>query len=86
MDDRDSIPRRGKDRSVHHQTKTGSEVHSASYPMGTEESFPGVKRPGNEASHSSPYSEEGKNTYTSTLPYVFMAWCLIQYRGNETNI
>jgi hypothetical protein len=36
--------------------------------MGTERSFPGVKRPGREADHSSPISAEVKNTliYTST--------------------
>jgi hypothetical protein len=36
---------------------------------------PGVKRPGREADHSPPASAEVKNTwtYTSALPYVFMA-------------
>jgi hypothetical protein len=37
---------------------------------------PGVKRPGREGNHSPPTSAEVKNTwiYTSTPPYVFMAW------------
>jgi hypothetical protein len=43
---------------------------------------PAVKRPGLEADNSPPSSVEIKNTwsYTSTPPYVFMAWCLIQHR------
>jgi len=38
--------------------------------------------PGNEADHSPPSSAEVKNawSYTSTPPYVFMAWCLVKYR------
>jgi hypothetical protein len=31
---------------------TGSGAHPSSYPLGTEGSFPGVKRPGREAEHS----------------------------------
>jgi hypothetical protein len=51
--------------------------HPASYPMGTRDSFPGVKRSGREADQSPPSSAEVKNawSYTSTLQYVFMAWC-----------
>jgi hypothetical protein len=39
----------------------------------------GVKRPGHEADHSPPTSDEVKNTwiYTSTHPYSFTAYCLI---------
>jgi hypothetical protein len=52
-------------------------VHS--YLMGTGGSSPGVKRPKREADHSPPTSAEVKKTwiYTSTPPYVFMAYCLI---------
>jgi hypothetical protein len=42
----------------------------------------GVKRPrGREADHSPPSSAEVKNTwsYTSTLQYVFIAWCLVKH-------
>jgi hypothetical protein len=55
--------------------QTGPGAHSASYPMGTEVSFPGVKRPGSEARHSPPTSDDDENKwiYTSTPPYVFMA-------------
>jgi hypothetical protein len=46
----------------------------------------GVKRPRHEADYSPPSSAEVKNTwsYTSTPPYVFMAWCLVKYRDNFT--
>jgi hypothetical protein len=44
--------------------------------------LPGVKPPEREADHSSPSSAEVKNawSYTSTLSYIFMAWCLVKYR------
>jgi hypothetical protein len=40
---------------------------------------PGVKRPGLEADHSPTSITEIKNggSYTSTSPYFFMSWCLI---------
>jgi hypothetical protein len=46
----------------------------------------GIKRPGREADHSPPSSAEVKNawSYTSTLQYVFIAWCLVKYRDNFT--
>jgi hypothetical protein len=55
--------------------QTGSGVHPTSYPMGTGGSIPGVKRPGSEADHHPPTSDEIRKTwvYTSTPPYVFMA-------------
>jgi hypothetical protein len=45
-----------------------------------------LKRPGREADHSPQSSAEIKNTwsYTSTLRYVFMAWCLVKHRDNFT--
>jgi hypothetical protein len=45
----------------------------------------GVKRPEREADHSPPSSAEVKNagSYTSTPQYVFMAWCLVKYRGKS---
>jgi hypothetical protein len=56
-----------------------SGVHPTSYPMGTGGSFPGVKRPGREADHSTPVSAEVKKMwiYTSTPTNAFMASCLI---------
>jgi hypothetical protein len=61
--------------SLLHVVQTGSGVNPTSYPMGTEGSFQGVKRPGNEADHSSPAIAEVKKIwiYISTPPYVFMA-------------
>jgi hypothetical protein len=61
--------------SLLHIVQTGSGVHPTSYKMG-----PGVKRQGREADHSPPTSAEVKNMwiYTSTPPYVFMAYCLIR--------
>jgi hypothetical protein len=43
----------------------------------------GVKRPGREADHSPPSSAEVNKAwrYTSTPPYVFMAWCLVKHRN-----
>jgi hypothetical protein len=56
--------------SLHHRVQKGSGAHSASYPVGITNSFPGVKRPGREADHSPPSSAEVKNawSYTSTAP------------------
>jgi hypothetical protein len=43
----------------------------------------GVKRPRREADHAPPSCAEVKNvwSYTFTLPYVFMSWCLIKCGG-----
>jgi hypothetical protein len=58
--------------------------HSAFYPMGTRDPFPGVMRQGREADYSPPSSAEVKNawTYISTTQYVFLAWCLVKHRDN----
>jgi hypothetical protein len=47
---------------------------------------PGVKRPGREADHSSPFSVEVKNawSYASTPPYVLMVRYLVKHRDNFT--
>jgi hypothetical protein len=47
--------------------------------------IPGVKRPGFEPDYSPPTSAEVKKMwiYTSTPPYVFMAWCLISYAQGQ---
>jgi hypothetical protein len=46
----------------------------------------GVFRPGREADHSVTSDVEGENvwSYTSTSPYVFMAWCLIKQTDSST--
>jgi hypothetical protein len=45
----------------------------------------GIKRPGREADHSPPSSAEVKNawSYTPTLQYAFMAWCLIKKMNRD---
>jgi hypothetical protein len=65
----------GQEFSLLHIVQTGSEVHPASYKMGTGGSFLGVKRQGCEADHSPQTSAKVKKmwTYTSTPTYVFMA-------------
>jgi len=52
--------------------------HQASYPVSTGFSFPGVKRPEDEADHLPPLHAVVNNvwSYTFTLPYVFVGWCL----------
>jgi len=56
--------------SLPHRIQTGSGAHPASHPMGTGDSFPGVKRTGREADRSPPSSAGVKNawSYTSTPP------------------
>jgi hypothetical protein len=41
---------------------------------------PGMKRSRREADQSLPFNAEVKNawSYTSTFPYIFMAWCLFK--------
>jgi hypothetical protein len=72
--------------SPHHCVQTGSGAHPASYPMGTRDSFPGVKRPEREADQSLPSSAEVKNawSYTSTPQYAFTVLCLIKHRDKFT--
>jgi len=52
--------------SLHHSIRTGSGVHTASYPMGTGECIPDIKRPGREADYSAPSIAEFKNAYKYT--------------------
>jgi hypothetical protein len=69
--------------SLRHRVQTGSGAKPLSYPMGTGALFsPATKRPGRETDHSSPSSAEIKYawSYTSTSPYVFMAWYLHTHR------
>jgi hypothetical protein len=48
---------------------------------------PGVKWTRREAEHLPPSSVKIKNArnYTSTVPYVFIAWCLSKHRNNFTS-
>jgi hypothetical protein len=53
----------------------------ASYRVVPRDVLRGVKRPGREADHSQPSSIEVNNawSYTSTSPYVFMAWYSVKH-------
>jgi hypothetical protein len=77
------FPTGARNFSLRHHVQTDSRAHPAYYPMGTGVSL-GVKLPGREANYSPPSSAEVKNawSYTSTPPYVFMAWCLIKRKDN----
>jgi hypothetical protein len=52
----------GQDFSPLKVIQTSSEVHPASYPMGSRALSPGVKQPGCEPDHSTSTSAEVKNT------------------------
>jgi hypothetical protein len=66
--------------------QSGSGEQPASYRIAPGLLSPGVKRPGREVHHSSQSNVEIKNIwiYTSTPPYVFMAWYLVKHRDNFT--
>jgi hypothetical protein len=56
LDDRGSrvrFPAGAGNFSLQHRIQNGCGANPASYPMGTRGSFPGVKRPGREADHTS---------------------------------
>jgi hypothetical protein len=76
---RGRFPAEPRDFSVLHSIQTGSEVHSVSYPMGTESFSSAGKRLRLEAEHSLSSSADTKNAwiYTSTPSYVFKVRCLI---------
>jgi hypothetical protein len=57
--------------SLLHSIQIDSGADPISYPIGTDACFPGVKRQGRE-----------RRSYTSTPPYVIMAWCLINHRDS----
>jgi hypothetical protein len=64
LDDRGSISSRGKNVSCSLYVQTSSDAYPASYPMGTEGSFPEVKGGQvSDADHSPPSSAEVKNEY-----------------------
>jgi len=72
--------------SLRHRIQTGPGSQTTSYPMGTEESSPGVERPGCEA-HRSPLSSAEVNnawSYTCAAPYDFMVWNLVKHWENFT--
>jgi hypothetical protein len=83
LDNRGSVPGRGRDFSLHHRLQTGSGVHPISYTctIVIRGSFPGVKRPGREADlHLVP--RLGMRRTKPACPHVFMAWGLVKHRDN----
>jgi hypothetical protein len=75
------VPTGAGNFSLHHRVQTGSGAHQASYPVGNRGSFPGVKRPGREADHSSLSSVEVNECVELIPPLlqcVFMEWCLVK--------
>jgi len=86
LDDRDSIPGRGweffSSRPLSDRLGGPPILLSNGYRC----SFLGVERPGREADHSSAPSPEVNIawSYTSTHPYVFMAWYLVKSRDKFT--
>jgi hypothetical protein len=64
------VPAGAGNFSLHHRVQTGSGAHPASYRMDTSGSYPGVKRQGRKADHSSLSSAEVINawSFTSTQP------------------
>jgi hypothetical protein len=83
MDGRGSSPGRSRYLSLRHHIQTGSRAHTASYPMDTGASSPGIKWPGLEADNSPPSTADA-NAWSCTAipPYVFMAWCLVKPKDN----
>jgi hypothetical protein len=68
--------------SLHHHVQNGSGACPASYPTGTTGSSLSVKWPGSEVDDLPPSSTKIKNAwnYTSTPTYIFMVWCIAEYR------
>lgn len=87
----DSITGKGRDTSLLQNVLSGSGSPSSRLSNGVPAALStSVRRLGTEAGPSPPYSVEVTNSwsYISTLPYVFMTWCLIMQRHltHNTNI
>jgi hypothetical protein len=72
------FPAGARDFFFFHSVRTGSGAHPVSYPMGTGGSFPGGKAA---EAWSRPLTSiqcraQEWCSYTSTAPYIFIAWCL----------
>jgi hypothetical protein len=80
------FPARAWNLSLQNHVQTGSEAHSAYYPMGTGFLSFGSKRSGREADHLPRSSTEVKECVELYIhsPNVFVTWCLVKYRDNFT--
>jgi hypothetical protein len=67
---------------LHHRVQTGYGAQSASYPMGTRDSFPGVVKLTTHI-HVMPKSKNAWS-YASTPQYAFMAWCSVKKSARTT--
>jgi hypothetical protein len=78
------LPVEAENFSLRHSVQTDSGTNPATYPVDTQGTFPGGEGKAVEDDHSSPTNPEVKNawSYTSTPPYIFMAWSLVKHRGN----
>ena len=63
-----------RDLSLLQTSHSGSGGHLTSYSTATGCSFPGVKRPGREADHSSPFSTEVHLPSWSAVSQLFFLW------------
>jgi len=74
---------------LHHRVQNGFVAHPVSYPMGIiRGSFHGVKRPGREAEHLPPSSDEVKNAWRLYLHFPnTSSWhgALLKHRDNYQN-
>jgi hypothetical protein len=69
------VPAEAGNFSLHHRVQTGSGAHPASYPLGTKDSFPGVKHPAREADHSPHLVSIRLREVVPPLPqYAFVVW------------
>jgi len=73
------LPAEAGNFSLRHHVQTGSGAHPTSYPMGTGDSFLGVKWLGSEADHSPPSSAKVKECME-----LYMSLCLVKHRDNST--
>jgi hypothetical protein len=80
LDDRLSIPDGNRDFFSSHYVKTGSGSSPESYPLGTRESFYGVKQQERDPDHSPPSNAEVKDawSFTFTSSRFFALWFLIK--------
>jgi hypothetical protein len=71
--------------SFHNRVQTGSGVHPAPYPVGTDAASLVVKRPVHETDHSPPSSAEVKNAWscTSASQYAFLSWCPVKKKHRD---
>jgi hypothetical protein len=79
LDEQGSIPSTGKEFSLRHSVQASSGDH----PVSPRDLSLGVKWPGSEANLSPQCTTAVNNTCNciSTVSYIFMTWCLINYNS-----